>query len=138
MRENKSNNCPLDHARLIWGGGAAGAAAGAGICRRAPRFLFYGLSAGKPEELSTLILSLESTCQDLFATGYFESDISDDLLTPADGETLLQWVSITREAREHGHQTDVRRTGKWENWKRHLDPRLTSWVSVFRSSLTEK
>lgn len=48
------------------------------------------LSAGKPEELSTLILSVESTCQDLFATGCFESDISDDLLNPADGETLLQ------------------------------------------------
>lgn len=83
----KKNSSPLDHAHLIWG---AGAAAGVGICRRAWRILFYGLSARKPEELSTLILSLESMCQDLFATGYFESDISDDLLTPADGETLLQ------------------------------------------------
>lgn len=88
MRENKSNNCPLDRARLIWGGRRG--SSWAGICRRAPRILFYGLSAGKPEELSALIPSLESTCQDLFATGYFESDISDDLLTPADGETLLQ------------------------------------------------
>lgn len=55
-----------------------------------PHIPFYSLSAGKPEELSSLILSLESTCQDLFATGYFESDISDDLLTSADGEMLLQ------------------------------------------------
>lgn len=55
-----------------------------------PHILFYSLSAGKPEELSSLILSLESTCRDLFATGYFESDISDDLLTSADGEMLLQ------------------------------------------------
>lgn len=57
---------------------------------RSSHILFYGLSAGKPEELSGLILSLESTCQDLFATGYFESDISDDLLTLADGKMLLQ------------------------------------------------
>lgn len=56
----------------------------------ASHILFYGLSVGKPGELSSLILSLESTCQDLFATGYFESDISDDPLTPADGEMLLQ------------------------------------------------
>lgn len=60
------------------------------VMRRASHILFYGLSAGKPEELSSLILSLESTCQDLFATGYFESDISDDLLTLADGKMLLQ------------------------------------------------
>lgn len=53
--------------------------------------LFYGLSVGEPEELSGLILSSESTCQDLFATGYFESDISDDPVTPpTDGEMLLQ------------------------------------------------
>lgn len=56
----------------------------------ASHILFYGLSVGKAGELSSLILSLESTCQDLFATGYFESDISDDPLTPADGEMLLQ------------------------------------------------
>lgn len=60
------------------------------VLLQAPHILFYGLSTGKPEELSSLILSLESTCQDLFATGYFESDISDDLLTSADGEMLLQ------------------------------------------------
>lgn len=48
---------------------------------QASHILFYGLSVGKPEELSTLILSLESTCQDLFATGYFKSDISDDPVT---------------------------------------------------------
>lgn len=87
MRENKSNNSPLDDAGLIW---AAVQQLGLGIRRRASPILFYGLSAGKPEELSTLILTPESTCQDLFATGYFESDISDDPLTPADGETLLQ------------------------------------------------
>lgn len=56
----------------------------------ASHILLYGLSAAEPEDLSGLILSLESTCQDLFATGYFESDISDDLLTRADGEMLLQ------------------------------------------------
>ena len=61
-----------------------------GAVLRAAHILFYGLSVGKPEELSSLILSLESTCQDLFATGYFESDISDDLLTPSDREMLLQ------------------------------------------------
>lgn len=60
------------------------------VMLQASHILFYGLSVGKPEELSSLILSLESTCQDLFATGYFESDISDDPLTLADGEMLLQ------------------------------------------------
>lgn len=60
------------------------------VILRASHILFYGLSVVKPEELSSLILSLESTCQDLFVTGYFESDISDDPLTPADGEMLLQ------------------------------------------------
>lgn len=62
----------------------------AAVMLQASHILFYGLSVGKPEELSGLILSLESTCQDLFATGYFESDISDDPLTRADGEMLLQ------------------------------------------------
>lgn len=60
------------------------------VMLQASHILFYGLSVVKPEELSSLILSLESTCQDLFATGYFESDISDDPLTPADREMLLQ------------------------------------------------
>lgn len=63
----------------------------AGVMLRAAHILFYGLSAGNPKELSGLILSAESTCQDLFATGYFESDISDDPLTPSTGgETLLK------------------------------------------------
>lgn len=60
------------------------------VTLRASHILFYGLSVAKPEKLSGLILSLESTCQDLFATGYFESDISDDLLTLTDGEMPLQ------------------------------------------------
>lgn len=51
------------------------------VMLRASHIPLYGLSVGEPEELSGLILSLESTCQDLFATGYFESDISDDPLT---------------------------------------------------------
>lgn len=62
----------------------------AAVMLQASHILLYGLSVGKLEELSGLILSLESTCQDLFATGYFESDISDDPLTPTDGEMLLQ------------------------------------------------
>lgn len=63
----------------------------AGVMLRAAHIPFYGLSAGNPKELSGLILSAESTCQDLFATGYFESDISDDPLTClTDGETLLK------------------------------------------------
>lgn len=57
-------------------------AAAVAVMLRASHILFYGLSVGQPEELSGLILSLESTCQDLFATGYFESDISDDPVTP--------------------------------------------------------
>lgn len=57
---------------------------------RAPHFRLYGLSTGAAEELSGFIVSSESTCQDLFATGYFESDISDDLLTSLDREMLLQ------------------------------------------------
>lgn len=51
------------------------------VMLRASHIPLYGLSVGEPEELSGLILSLESTCQDLFGTGYFESDISDDPLT---------------------------------------------------------
>ena len=52
------------------------------VMLRASHIPRYSLSVREPEELSGLILSLESTCQDLFATGYFESDISDDPLTP--------------------------------------------------------
>ncbi|KAF0045074.1 hypothetical protein F2P81_001603 [Scophthalmus maximus] len=48
------------------------------ILREKPLKTPVASQSKRPEELSGLILSLESTCQDLFATGYFESDIGDD------------------------------------------------------------
>lgn len=96
LRKSKIKTDSLsDHPTVIWAliqqlVLVSQKAAAVTVMLQASHILFYGSSVGKPEELSGLILSLESTCQDLFATGYFESDISDDPLTLADGEMLLQ------------------------------------------------